>query len=133
MPTFGQRSLENLSEAHPDLQRAMHEAIKEYDFTVICGHRGKADQEKAYKEGNSNAKWLQSPHNYKPALAVDIAPYPIDWKNIKRFDELGNIVMACAERLGVKLRWGKHFKSKRTGKSLADYPHFELDDWQSYK
>lgn len=126
MPTFGSRSLENLSQAHPDLQRVMHEAIKEYDFTVICGHRGKADQEKAYKEGNSNAKWLQSPHNYKPALAVDVVPYPIDWKNTKRFEQMGQIIMACADRLGVQLKWGKDF-------SFVDYPHFELLNWRDLK
>lgn len=126
MPTFGQRSLDNLSEAHPDLQRVMHEAIKEYDFTVICGYRGKAEQDQAFKEKKSKARFGQSPHNFKPALAVDVVPYPIDWKNTKRFEQMGQVIMACAERLGVQLKWGKDF-------SFVDYPHFELLNWRDLK
>ena len=52
MPTFSKRSLDNLAACHPDLQKVAHEAIKHLDFTVICGHRGREAQNKAYKKGS---------------------------------------------------------------------------------
>lgn len=125
MSVFGKRSLNNLAQLHPDMQKVMREAIKYNDFTIICGHRGKVDQETAFKSGNSQAKWLQSPHNFKPALAVDCVPYPLDWNNIAAFELMGRVIMNAATRVGVKITWGKNFKG------LRDYPHFELADWKN--
>lgn len=44
------------------------------DTYLLKGYRGKAEQEKEYSEGDSNAHFGESPHNYRPALAVDAAP-----------------------------------------------------------
>lgn len=126
MPTFSKRSLDNLTQAHPDLQRVMKAAILYTDFTVICGYRGRADQDKALAEKRSKARFGQSPHNFTPALAVDIVPYPLNWNDLKAFDEMGAVVMREALKLNVALTWGKFF-------SFKDYPHFELKDWQKLK
>jgi hypothetical protein len=120
MPTFSKRSLDNLGQCHPDLQDVAHEAIKHFDFTVICGHRGKAEQDKAVREGKSKAKWPTSKHNRKPALAFDAAPYPIDWNDRKRFDAMGAAMKKAAQTVGVKIKWGGDFES------FYDGPHFEL-------
>ena len=138
MPSFGSRSTLLLSEAHPDLQRVMREAIKDFDFAVICGYRNKADQTKAKAEGKSNAAFGQSPHNFQPALAVDIVPWHanrkpnIDWEDTKSFEAMGVVVMAAADRLGIKLKWGKDFKNSK-GQPLVDLPHFELLNWRDLK
>lgn len=125
MPTFGKRSATNLAQADEDLQRLMHEAIKHTDFTVIQGYRSPADQQKAYDEGHSKAKPGQSPHNFLPALAVDVIPYPEGFQATQaRWDELGAVILDCAKRLKIGVTWGKTFKT------LVDQPHFELTDWR---
>ena len=120
MPVFSDNSLKTLKECHEDLQRVMKEVIKEFDISVICGHRGEEEQEEAYKSGNSKAKFGESKHNHFPSLAVDVVPYPLDWNDIERFEQMGEVVMRKADELGIKLKWGRDFKG------LKDYPHFEL-------
>lgn len=111
----------------------MNSAIEEYDFTVLCGFRGQAEQDKAVKLGNSKTPWPTSKHNQTPSLAVDIAPFPIDWNNIARFRELYNVVMAHAEKLGVKLRAGADFNQNGVigDDRFIDWPHYELTEVKS--
>ncbi len=120
MPKFSKTSEERLALCHPDLVRVAHAAIKRFDFAVLCGHRGKEDQEKAFAEKRSKLRWPKSRHNLLPSEAMDLAPYPIDWNDTKRFKTLAMIVLEEAARLGVKLTWGGDWAS------FPDMPHFEL-------
>ena len=120
---FGKISAKRKSECHIDLQKVLDMAIKEYDFTILCGHRGEAEQNKAFKEGNSKLKFPNSKHNKSPSLAVDIAPYPIDWNNIDRFRELSIIIKRCAKEAGIKITWGGDWRT------FKDYPHYELANY----
>lgn len=120
MPVFSENSKKILKECHEDLQRIMNEVIKEIDIVVLCGHRGEEEQNEAYANGHSKAKFGQSKHNHFPALAIDVAPYPLDWNNIESFEKMGEVVMRKADELGIKIKWGRDFKG------LKDYPHFEL-------
>lgn len=120
MPHFSERSLKNLKTCHPDLQKVAHEAIKHFDFTVICGHRNKADQDKAVRDGASKAKWPTSKHNKTPSLAMDCTPYPLDWNDLKAFKAMADHMKLAAKRVGVKIVWGGDWKS------FYDGPHFEL-------
>lgn len=119
MPKFGKKSLDRLSECHEDLQRIANELIKEMDVTVLCGYRGKEEQEQAFIAGNSKLRWPNSKHNKKPSLAVDIAPYPVDYKDLKRFIDMCAAVERIAEKLELKVILGRDF-------SFRDYPHIEL-------
>lgn len=128
MPRLSHRSKKRLATCHPDLQRLCNELIKEIDFTVIFGHRSVEEQQKLYAKGrsapgpkvtNCDGIRFKSRHNYKPSLAVDLAPYPIDWQDIERFKDLGARAKQVADRLGIKVSWGGDWKWK-------DYPHFEL-------
>jgi len=121
MPTFSKQSLEKLYTCDKRLQDVCNEAIKHYDFRVICGYRGKAEQDQAVKMKVSNAPWPTSRHNSSPSQAVDLAPFPIDWNDISRFNELSKHMFAAAEKLGVKIRWGGLFTK------LKDFPHYELE------
>lgn len=125
MPTFGAKSKKILALAHPDLQRIANSAIKEFDFSVICSVRSKADQERAYRTGKSRAKYGQSPHNYTPSLAIDIVPYPLDWGDLRAFEKMGEIFLKHARILKIDIVWGKYFSG------LVDYPHFELRNWKA--
>lgn len=85
------------------------------DLTVVCGYRGQAEQDAAYASGASRLRWPNSRHNSVPSRAVDLAPYPIDWKDERAFLVLRGYVLAHAARLGIRVRtisW--------------DLPHFEL-------
>lgn len=106
----------------------MNRAILEYDFTVLCGHRNKEDQDKAFAEGNSKTPWPKSKHNKIPSWAVDIAPYPIDWNDMDRFKQLAKIVLRIADELAVPIRWGGDFNTDgdKTTNDAWDKPHFEL-------
>lgn len=109
-----------LNTCHSDLILLINEVAKTEKCAVICGHRGKAEQEQAYRSGTSRACWGQSKHNHKPSLAVDVVPLPLDWDNIESFEKLGNIIMEKAKELKINIKWGRDFKN------LKDYPHFEL-------
>jgi hypothetical protein len=86
MPSFGNKSLEELESCDPALQRLAHRAIKVYDFTVLEGHRGEAAQNRSAARGLSQVKWPDGKHNAIPSKAFDVAPWipdledgPIPW------------------------------------------------------
>lgn len=120
MPTFGRRSKKELATAHPDLQRLFNEVIKDFDCAVICGHRGRADQDKAFAEGKSKLQWPNSKHNKTPSLAVDCAPWPSLYGDMKKFKELIDVVKSTARRLRIKILCGIDWER------FPDPPHIEL-------
>lgn len=125
---FGERSKDNLREAHPDLQKLFLEVIKHYDCAVIEGHRSEAEQNKAYYAGKSKLKYPNSKHNKIPSMAVDVCPYPIDWNDSKRFYHFAGFVKATAIQMGIKIRCGADWDGDNDFKdqTFHDLPHFEL-------
>ena len=107
MPRFGSRSRKNLDTCHPDLQKVFNEVIKHVDCSIICGQRGKEDQNKAFKDGRSKVKYPNGRHNANPSKAVDVAPYPIDWDNLERFTLFAGFVLGIAKSMNIKLIWVK--------------------------
>jgi peptidoglycan L-alanyl-D-glutamate endopeptidase CwlK len=87
------------------------------DISVACGHRGKADQNREFAEGDSKLPWPRSKHNTLPALAVDVWPYPVDWKPSGRpaFEAVRELFLSTAHELGIPI----HVIS-------WDLPHFQL-------
>jgi peptidoglycan L-alanyl-D-glutamate endopeptidase CwlK len=129
MASFGYGSLKQLDTIHPDLRKVLEEAIKTFDFTVICGHRGEAEQNRAVAEGKSQLKWPNSKHNSYPSRAADCAPYPIDWseKEKARFLVMAGHIEAAAIRLGIKVRFGWDFNQNHLNDdNFKDLPHVEL-------
>jgi len=122
MPTFSKRSTDNLATCHRDLQKVAHEAIKHFDFTVIQGHRGKAEQNKAYREKKSKLQWPLSYHNKLPSLAMDCVPHPLNWQDKASFDKMGAVMKEAAKTVGVKIKWGGDWPD------FYDGPHVELAD-----
>ena len=128
MPEYSQKSKAKLASADRGLQAVFNVVIQAFDNTILCGHRPKEEQDAAFAEGRSRVKWPDGKHNAVPSMAVDAAPYPIDWKNIKRFIYFGGVVMGVAFALGIKLRWGGDWDADTDldDQSFNDYPHFEL-------
>jgi peptidoglycan L-alanyl-D-glutamate endopeptidase CwlK len=137
MPQFSKISKLRLSGCHPDLQRLMNEAIKEYDFAVICGYRSQQEQDKAFADGKSKLKYPNSKHNLQPSMAVDIAPVKytenrtvwIDWQDIQSFLDLHDVVQVCAAKLGIEYIWGGDWDGNPlTRNKFNDYVHYQLKD-----
>lgn len=126
MPKFGKNSLKVLDQLHNDLQLLCLEAIERIDFSLICGIRGKEEQEEAFNNGKSKAHYGQSPHNFEPALAFDFTPYPCNWEDVDSFKKVAYIIMQCAKELNIDITWGGDF-------SFKDYPHIELKNWKGLK
>ncbi len=126
MPEFSQRSKQRLLECHPDLQSIFAEVIKQYDCTILCGRRSLDEQKKLVAEGKS--KTLNSKHLLKPSLAVDVAPYPIDWRDTDRFIYLAGIVKGIATGLNIEVRWGGDWDSDNdfNDQRFNDLVHFEV-------
>lgn len=126
MPKFGTKSAKKLADCHEDLQEILNEAIKYFDFTIIESYRSEEKQLKAYNEGRSQLK--KGKHNVYPSIAVDIAPWPVDWQDTERFTYLAGHVMAIAKMNGKKIRWGNDWDMDTQTKdtNFRDYPHFEL-------
>jgi peptidoglycan L-alanyl-D-glutamate endopeptidase CwlK len=120
MNRFSSHSLAQLKSCDDRLQEIMNRAIKEYDFSILCGYRNEHDQNEAYDTGHSKLKWPKSMHNRFPSLAVDIAPYPINWSDSVAFCELSQIIKRIAEELMIPIVWGGDFAH------FVDMPHWEL-------
>lgn len=137
MPVFGKKSKECFEQLHHDLQRICEIAINRIDFAITCGYRNKAEQDKAKSEGNSNAAYGQSPHNFKPAMAFDFIPCIdrewVDWKDYDSFQKVINIFNAVARELRIDirtkivLRWNVVNGEKVP---VIDWPHVELLNWK---
>jgi peptidoglycan L-alanyl-D-glutamate endopeptidase CwlK len=123
MANLSKKSRERLLSCDQKLQTIILEltgAIGDRDFIVLCGHRNKEEQTKAYDAGHSKAKWGQSKHNSLPSKGADIAPYPIDWNDTERFARLIGAAEAIAFKHNIKIRCGMDFNG------FKDYPHIEL-------
>ena len=128
MPTLSKTSSARLETCHPDIIAVCRELIKQYDFSVLEGHRGEKDQNKAYEEGSSHVRYPYSAHNKKPSLAVDLAPYPIDWGNLARFRELIYRFDAVAAVLRGRGEIQSHFEYGAFWPNFKDYPHIQIKE-----
>ena len=128
MPRFGSRSKKRLATCDDRLQDLFKEVVKHFDCSVIQGHRGKADQNKAFDEGRSKLRYPHGKHNASPSKAVDVAPYPIDWSDRDRFHYFGGFVLGIASQMGLKIRWGGDWDRDTQVKDnkFDDLPHFEI-------
>ena len=121
MASFGKRSRTNRDTCTEELQDVLDEAIKGYDFSIIWGHRDKEAQNRAFEEGFSNLSWPRSKHNQVPSEAFDVVPYPMGFQATnEQFYEMATYILQAASSLGIRVRWGGHWKG------LRDMAHFEL-------
>lgn len=128
MPRFSKKSRAKLDTCHSDLQKVLELVIEHFDFAVLVGHRTKEEQEEAFATGRSQKHWPDSKHNTSPSLAVDIAPWPIDWKDRERFSYLAGYVKMAGLSQGIKIRWGGDWDgdTEVSDNVFDDLVHFEL-------
>ena len=146
--------LKRYSQIHPDLRLLFDESRKELllrqsvvknptDIYLVCGNRNKEDQTQAVAGGFSKVFWPNSKHNRGQdescedetycSDAMDIAPFPIDWNDERRFKDLIQLVMSVAFKLEKegrirKIRFGADFNMDGNFKNdkFVDLPHVEV-------
>lgn len=125
---FGATSKKKLDTCDSRIINIMEKAIEIMDFTVLCGHRDEIEQNKAFNSGRSKLRWPRSKHNGNPSKAIDVAPFPIDWHDTRRFAYLAGIIIGIADQSGIKLRWGGDWNMDGEVKdnNFNDLVHFEI-------
>jgi len=128
VPHFGKSSKKRLSTCNSKLQEIFNEVIKHVDCSVLEGHREKDRQNKLFKEGKTKVKYPNGRHNRQPSSAVDVTPYPVDWKDRERQTLFAGFVIGVASQMGINLRWGGDWDQdfQVVDNRFDDFPHFEL-------
>ena len=130
---FGKTSQGKLCTVHLDLEIIMEDALDTgiMDFSIIEGHRGRAEQNRYYILGKSKVKFPDGKHNKKPSQAVDAAPFingKVSWNKL-HCCVLAGIILACAAKRGIKIRWGGNWDMDSepiTDQNFQDLVHYEL-------
>jgi peptidoglycan L-alanyl-D-glutamate endopeptidase CwlK len=130
MPRFGTKSKMQLHTCDERLQKLFNKVVKDFDCTVIEGHRGKERQNAAYDRGNSKIRYPRGKHNKTPSIAVDVIPYPIDWKDRDRMHYFAGYVLGIAKTMGLNIRWGGDWDqdTKTKDNKFDDLVHFEIKE-----
>jgi len=126
MPRFGKTSKKRLEGVDTKLVNVLNELIKIMDVTIIEGLRTEERQKELLKKGATKVKYSTQ----MEGKAVDLAPYPIDWKNRDGFHYMGGMIRGIAKQLNVKVRWGGDWDSDGDVKDngFDDLVHVEILD-----
>ena len=128
MPNFSDKSKRLLATCHQDLQDLFNEVIKYYDCSIIEGFRSNERQNELYEQYKTKLKGGESKHNSCPSNAIDVIPYPVNWKDKNRFYHFAGRVQGIASQMDIKIRWGGDWDGDNNFKdqTFHDLPHFEL-------
>ena len=123
---FGKKSLKRLEGVDHRLRTVLDELIKIMDVTIIEGLRTKERQAELLKKGATKVRYSK----HMEGKAVDLAPYPIDWKNRDGFHYMGGMVRGIGHQLGFNIRWGGDWDSDGDVKDngFDDLVHIEIKD-----
>lgn len=129
MPKYSEASKSKLATCDTRLRVIFEKVIELVDITIVCGMRDKEAQDKAFNNGFSKVKFPNSMHNQSPSMAVDWAPYPIDWNDRDRFLYVAGIIYGVAREYGIdNIRNGADWRrnGRARGNSFDDLGHTEI-------
>ena len=140
MPSYSNRSLSKLKGCRDDLITLFEEVIKEYDNSILEGSRNTERQQELFFQGLFKLDGISKISKHQitecrdKSMAVDSAPWPIDWNDLNRFYHYVGYVKGVADRLyhegrmAYKIRCGADWDGDNSFKdqSFHDLPHFEL-------
>lgn len=114
---------EKLKDAHHDLVLFANRfrGFKQ-DAHISWAYRGKEDQEAFKAKGTSKAGFGESPHNYKPAMALDFFRIGLDGKADWTADWYNRFLGPAAREAG--LVWGGDWLR------FKDIFHVEIKNWK---
>ncbi len=131
---FGERSKDRLATCDRRLIELCTRVLKAspFDLTVLEGHRSLERQVQLFDAGMSklNGTTRKSRHQKDPSMAVDIAPFPVNWEDTRRFYLLAGLMISESKRVAMPLRWGGDWDGdgEFTDQSFHDLPHYEIKD-----
>jgi hypothetical protein len=101
------------------------------DISILCGHRGEAEQEEAFLTGRSKVRFPNGKHNSFPSQAVDFQPYPVPERREKLWAALAYIAGRAIEigkRRQLVVRWGGDWDQDGdlTDNNFDDLYHLEV-------
>ena len=122
--SFSQTSKHRLQTCDSRLIKLFAEVVEGFDCSILEGKRSPERQAELLRHGKS--KTLHSKH--LKGLAVDVAPYPIDWEDRERFHYFGGYVKGVASQMDIPIRWGGDWNGDTQVKdnNFDDLVHFEL-------
>jgi len=153
MPKYSKSSSSKLATAHQDLQTIFNYVIKDFDNTILFGHRTAEEQFELYKKGrrlDRNGLWIiydkrkvvtycdglkkKSKHNENLSLAVDACPWPINFKDEETIYHFAGIVLgwaAALKKYGAiehDIIWGGNWDddSNLHDQNFYDLLHFQI-------
>ena len=136
MPALSEFSYGHLNTCDDRLIEIVEIVVLQYDVRVLEGRRTWARQAQLLMEEKTKVGPGKSKHNPPTegdedwkSLAVDVVPYPIDWKDAKRFCYLAGLMIGTAGMLGWQLRWGGNWDMDLViidDQNFDDLPHFEI-------
>lgn len=139
MPSFGTFSRQHLSTCRSEIIETLELVVVEYDIKVLEGRRSWARQAELLEQNKTKVGPGESKHN-PPKLpdgtedmdwlsdAVDVAPYPIDWNDARRFIYMAGLIIGTGRALGYDFRWGGNWDEDQIiidDQNFDDLPHFE--------
>ena len=121
---FSKTSLDRLEGVDARLQDWAFQMIKIRDCTIAYGVRTEEEQRELVAKGAS--KTMNSRH--LTGHALDIYPYPINWKHINDFYVFAGIGLGVAHMMGIPLRWGGDWDMDWDlyDQNFNDLGHFEI-------
>ena len=128
MYKFGKRSKKRLEGVDHRVIQVLDELIKVIDVTILEGVRSTEKQQEYFKNGKSKIDGIKKKGQHQLGKAVDLAPYPVDWKDRERFHYMGGMVRGIAHQLGYKIRWGGDWDSdgQVSDNNFDDLVHIEI-------
>jgi peptidoglycan L-alanyl-D-glutamate endopeptidase CwlK len=128
MPKFGSRSKKRMKGLDSRLIDILDELIKIMDVTIIEGLRSAETQNKYYLDKKSKLDGYKKKSKHQTGRAVDLAPYPVNWKDTKRFYYMGGMIRGIAKERNIKIRWGGDWDSDGETKdqTFMDLVHIEV-------
>lgn len=139
MPAFGKESRAVLDRACPELVETLEIVVEEFDISALESVRSWDRQAELLRQNKTKVGPGGSKHN-PPKLpdgtedqdwlstAVDVAPYPIDWNDAKRFVYMAGLIIGIGRSLGYNIRWGGNWDEDQViidDQNFDDLPHFE--------
>lgn len=123
---LSKRSQRHLTDVNPALVQVVSRALElskvDFGIPVTGGHRSTAQQNALFEAGKSQLDGYNRLSNHQLGEAVDVFAY-VDGKASWDEDHLTTVataMLAAASELGIKIRWGGHWKG------FVDMPHFEV-------
>ncbi len=124
MNKFGKSSLKRLDGLENDLLLLCYDVLVHLNISILCTARDEDNQNKAFLNGTSKARWGESPHNFELSRAVDVALWNngIDYTNKNAFKRVVDCFKLHAKYRGIEIECGYDWG--------WDMPHIQLKKWE---